>query len=133
MNTLSDNLQSAAQLTPQERSKITLAGANVFKDELEKVTREKHLSNKKGGKYGHMADGLTANNKNVDGILDGKSTVGWSSKFHATNARRLNDGTKKYTADHFVTNVQNSEKVAEKVRDAEFEEYKEIMSKKGLI
>ena len=36
------------------------------------------------------------------------------NRFHAQNARRLNDGTKKYKADHFVTKVQNDSTVQKK-------------------
>ena len=78
-----------------------------------------------------MADSLTVQTSGVDGKKNGKSTVGWENRYHAQNARRLNDGTKKYQADHFVTNVQNSSEVREKVLLAEKEKYEEIMRKKG--
>lgn len=122
---------SVGELTPAEQAKITTAGAKVFKKELECVTREKHYSNKKHLKYGHMADGLAVQSTNVDGRKNGVSTVGWVNSYHAQNARRLNDGTKKYRADHFVTNVQNDSAVQTKVLLAEKEEYERLIRKKG--
>lgn len=124
-------VSSISDLTPAEQAKITSAGAKVFKEELEEVTREKHYSKKKNPKLGHMADGLAIQTTNVDGIKNGVSTVGWKNKYHAENARRLNDGTKKYRADHFVTNVQNDGTVQKKVLLAEKEEYEKLIRKKG--
>ena len=102
-------------MTPAEQVKITNAGAKVFKKELEEVTREKHYSRKKNPKFGHMAVGLAIQSTNADGRKNGVSTGGWKNNYHAQNARRLNDGTKKYRADHFVTNVQNDSTVQKKV------------------
>ena len=62
---------------------------------------------------------------------NGKSTVGWENRYHAQNARRLNDGTKKYDADYFVTKVHNDSTVQKKVLLAEKVEYEKIMRKKG--
>lgn len=77
-----------------------------------------------------MADGLAVQSTNVDGRKNGVSTVGWVNRYHAQNARRLNDGTKKYRADHFVTNVQNDSAVQTKVLLAEKEEYEKLIRKK---
>ena len=122
---------SIGDLTPVEQAKITTAGAKVFKEELAEVTRQKHYSKKKNLKYGHMADGLAVQSTNVDGRKNGVATVGWVNRYHAQNARRLNDGTKKYRADHFVTNVQNDSAVQTKVLLAEKEEYEKLIRKKG--
>lgn len=122
---------SIGNLTPAEQAKITNAGAKVFKKELEEVTREKHYSRKKNPKFGHMADGLAIQSTNADGVKTGSSTVGWKNNYHAQNARRLNDGTKKYRADHFVTNVQNDSTVKKKVLLAEKEEYEKLIRRKG--
>ncbi|QIM45735.1 phage tail protein [Streptococcus ruminicola] len=124
-------VQNIGELTLAEQSKITEAGAEAFKDELAKATKAKHYSDHKDPTYGHMADSLTVQTSGVDGKKNGKSTVGWENRYHAQNARRLNDGTKMYQADHFVTNVQNSSEVREKVLLAEREKYEEIMRKKG--
>ena len=124
-------VQKIGNLSLAEQSRITEAGAEVFKDELAKATKEKHYSNHKDPKYGHMADSLSAQKTGVDGRKNGKSTVGWKNRFHAQNARRLNDGTKKYKADHFVTKVQNDSAVQKKVLLAEKAEYDKIIHKKG--
>ena len=104
-------VREIGNLSLAEQSRITNAGAEVFKDELAKATKEKHYSNHKDPKYGHMADSLSVQKTGVDGAKNGKATVGWKNRFHAQNARRLNDGTKKYRADHFVTKVQNNSTV----------------------
>jgi len=124
-------VQNIGNLSLAEQSRITQAGAEVFKDELAKVTKEKHYSNHKNPKYGHMADSLSIQKTSVDGQRNGKATVGWKNRFHAQNARRLNDGTKKYQADHFVTKVQNDSTVQKKVLLAEKAEYDKIMRRKG--
>lgn len=126
-----ETVASIGDLTPAEQAKITTAGAKVFQKELEDVTREKHYSNKKHLKYGHMADGLSVQSTNADGRKNGVASVGWKNNYHAQNARRLNDGTKKYRADHFVTNVQNDSAVQRKVLLAEKEEYEKLIRRKG--
>lgn len=126
-----ETVQNVGNLSLAEQSRITEAGAEVFKDELTKVTKEKHYSNHADPKYGHMADSLSVQKTGVDGRRNGKSTVGWENRYHAQNARRLNDGTKKYQADHFVTKVQNDSTVQKKVLLAEQAEYNKIMRKKG--
>ena len=126
-----ETVAAIGDLTPAEQAKITTAGAKVFQKELEDVTREKHYSKKKHLKYGHMADGLSVQSTNADGRKNGVATVGWKNNYHAQNARRLNDGTKKYRADHFVTNVQNDSAVQRKVLLAEKEEYEKLIRRKG--
>lgn len=86
----------------KKQEEANLAGAEVYKERLSKVTREKHYSNKKDEKYGHMADHVEVSNKNIDGIEDGSATVGWPNRYHAMNAMRLNDGTVFIKADHFI-------------------------------
>ena len=43
----------------------------------------------------------------------------------------LNDGTKKIKADHFVTNLQNSDEVKQKVFKAEKEIYDQIIERRS--
>ena len=126
-----EKVQNIGDLTLAEQSKITQAGAEVFKDELAKATKKEHYSNHRDPKFGHMADSLSIQKTSVDGRKNGKTTVGWENRYHAQNARRLNDGTKKYAADHFVTKIQNDSTVKRKVLLAEKEEYERIMRKKG--
>lgn len=120
-------VEDVSNLTTAERAEITGAGAKVYKDKLEAVTNEKHRSNHDDKKYGHMADNITAHKTNIDGQRDGTSTVGWNNSYHAANARRLNNGTKKYHADHFVTNTQES--AIDDVLAAEAEAYRRKVKK----
>ena len=124
-------VQNLANLTLKEQAQITKAGADVFRDKLEETTRKKHYSSHKDPVYGHMADHVTVQAKDIDGQVTGVSTAGWDNPYHASNARRLNDGTKKYTADHFVTELQQSKEVLEEVLAAEKEEYQKILRKRG--
>ena len=117
------------KLSRVEKETITGAGAEVFRSELEKETNEKHRSNHNDKVFGHMADHITYHKGNVDGMKNGKSTVGWDNAYHASNARRLNDGTKKYQADHFVDNLRGSDSTVEKVLLAEAALYKAKVKK----
>lgn len=97
----------AAQVPNQEKKqKITKAGAEYFAEKLAEITKAKHYSNKKDKKYGHMADHISSDGRNGDGTVDGTSTVGWTNRYHAMNAMRLNDGTIHIKADHFVDNAR---------------------------
>ncbi|WP_255204090.1 phage tail protein [Lactococcus garvieae] len=107
----------------QVRAKMTKAQAEVFKEELTKVTKEKHYSTHNDQKSGHMADNIDFVNGEIDGTFTGNSVVGWNNAYHARNARRLNDGTKKYPADHFVDEVRESPEVQEKMMRAQQEVY----------
>lgn len=118
------SVEDLASMSSVEKAAITGAGAEVFRDELEAETNLKHRSNHDDKKFGHMADHVSVQRKNVDGVMNGKSTVGWDNPYHASNARRLNDGTKKYQADHFVTNLRERDSVVEKVLLAEAALYK---------
>ena len=124
LNSWMNSVEDLASMSSVEKAAITGAGAEVFRDELEAETNQKHRSNHDDKKFGHMADHVSAQNKNVDGVMNGKSTVGWDNPYHAANARRLNDGTKKYQADHFVTNLRERDSVIEKVLLAEAALYK---------
>lgn len=103
--------------TTKQKEAANVAGAEVLKNELEQVTREKHYSRKKDSKFGHMADHIEVDNKNIDGVEDGSATVGWPNRYHAMNAMRLNDGTVFIKADHFVDETR--EKVANEVFKAQ--------------
>lgn len=129
LNEFMRQVKAQAELSVEDTQEITKAGADVYKDELEKVTREKHYSNHDDKTYGHMADSIVSQDKDIDGEKNGTSTVGFDS-YHAQNARRLNDGTKAYKADHFITNLQDSSELQDKVLQAEYEKYQEITKDK---
>ena len=120
-------IKGAVELTAKERAQITKAGADVFRDKLEETNRELHRS--RTGKN-HMSDHISSVNKTLEKVLDGTSTVAWDDAHHAANARRLNDGTKFYTADHWVEHVR-TESMPE-VLAAEHAEYQKILKKRGF-
>ncbi|MCH4101047.1 HK97 gp10 family phage protein [Pediococcus acidilactici] len=120
----------STNMSVADKARITKAGAKVFKKELEAETRSKHYSHHDDKVYGHMADSVVFKNTNIDGIKDGTSIVGFDH-YHATNARRLNDGTKFYVGDHFITNLRP--KVIDKVLKAEHEEYQKVLKKQKEV
>lgn len=97
------------------RKAMTAAGAEVFIEALKKETRARHYRSpgKKGSKrkVKHLAESITFDNRDVDGIDNGNSVAGFQRKDesginHARIARFLNDGTFKMKGDHFVDNVR---------------------------
>lgn len=134
-NALEDWLKQVKELTsltPDEQAKITIAGALVFKERLEETTRKKHYDHKrKSGGREHLADDIVIQKSDVDNRKTGVSSVGWSDGMNANIARWLNDGSKKLTGDHFVTELQQSKEVLEEVLAAEKEEYQKILRKRG--
>lgn len=121
--------KNAVDINVLRRAEITKAGAEVFEKELEAVTRDKHYSCHDDKVYGHMADGISYMNSDIDGTKNGKSTVGFKNRYHGMNAMRLNDGTKSRPGDHFVTNLINDEKIQKKVLQAQFDKYQELLDK----
>lgn len=100
---LDEYMKNIKKLVPdtETRSKMTKAGADVYKNELIINTpRTKH----KDVKYGHLRDNITVQNTDMDGERNGVSTVGFGKKAYV--ARFLNDGTKKLEATHFVDNAR---------------------------
>lgn len=95
-----------------KKKAMTAAGAKVFAEELQKTTRSKHYqAGRKIGKVKHLADSITFENKDVDGIDNGNSVAGFTGKDesginHARIARFLNDGTKYITGDAFVDHTR---------------------------
>lgn len=148
MQSLVDDAESvSSNLSVEDKAKITKAGADVFAKGLAKVTKAKHYRNRKTGENPHLADSVIVQNKNVDGLKDGSSTVGWSSE-KAYIARFINDGTRfpifskkgrKYrkagqvaiTADPFVSEYRDSSESQNAVLEAEAQVFSEILRKKG--
>ncbi len=125
-------VKKLTSLTPDEQAKVTGAGALVFKEKLEETTRKKHYDHKrKSGGREHLADDIVIQKSDIDNRKTGVSTVGWSDGMNANIARWLNDGSKKLTGDHFVTELQQSKEVLEEVLAAEKEEYQKILEKRG--
>lgn len=91
-----------------KRKAMTAAGAAVYTEALKKTTRSRHFqAGRKIGKVKHLADSITFENKDVDGVDNGNSVAGFAGRDesginHARIARFLNDGTKYITGDSFV-------------------------------
>lgn len=91
-----------------KRKAMTAAGAAVYTEALKKATRSRHFqAGRKIGKVKHLADSITFENKDVDGVDNGNSVAGFTGRDesginHARIARFLNDGTKYITGDSFV-------------------------------
>lgn len=128
INSWLEDVKDAATLSISEKARITQAGAEVFQKRLEEVTRSKHYRNHKTGDEIHLAGSVVMQNKDIDGIKNGNSTVGFDEE-HAYIARFLNDGTKFITGDHFVDNLMQS--AQEDVFAAEQAEYQKILKEKG--
>lgn len=129
LNSWLEDVKKVAEMTPTDQAKITKAGADELQKVYTDVTREKHYSSHEDKKYGHMADHVTKQATNIDGVKNGVSSVGWDNPYHAMNARRLNDGTKKYSADHFVDDIRDDPETAEKVVLAQQAEYQKLLKK----
>lgn len=128
INSWLEDVKDATTLSISEKARITQAGAKVFQKRLEEVTRSKHYRNHKTGDEIHLAGSVVMQNKDIDGIKNGNSTVGFDEE-HAYIARFLNDGTKFITGDHFVDNLMQS--AQEDVFAAEQAEYQKILKEKG--
>lgn len=121
----------STDLTPKQQAKITKAGADKYMELLRDETRSKHYSSHDDKVYGHAADHIIDMAKDVDGKVTGVSSVGWDNYYHAMNMSRINDGTKKLRGDHFITNLQQSEKAKDAVLRAESAEYQKLIKKEG--
>lgn len=121
----------STDLTPKQQAKITKAGADKYIELLRAETRSKHYSSHDDKVYGHAADHIVDMAKNVDGKVTGVSSIGWDNYYHAMNMSRVNDGTKKMKGDHFITNLQQSEKVKDAVLRAESAEYQKLIKEEG--
>lgn len=114
--------EQVARLVPtmEQKQRITKAGAKVLEKKLRENTP---VSNAKRVKEKHLKDYVMSQNTNVDGEVDGSSTVGFGKKAYI--ARFLNDGTVKMKATHFVDNTINEAK--EEVLKANMAEYQKII------
>lgn len=124
-----DHLEEAYNLPAEDQAKITEAGAEVLKKNLEDYVRSHHYTHRKAGEDPHLADSVVETPTNVDGKVDGTSTVGFGSK-KAYIARFLSDGTKHIRGDDFLDKVRNASKPA--IFQAENEEFQKILHQKGL-
>lgn len=123
---LDDYLEKIKRLVPKrtETILITKAGADVLQKELANKTKQLHYTNRIASeKDPHLADSVLVSMTNVDGDVDGTSTVGWVKK-KAVIARWLNDGTVYITGDHFVEKAR--EETRSDILKAEYIKWKEL-------
>lgn len=125
INNWLNTVQNISDLSLSEKEEITNEGAKVFQKELAETTKRLHYSDSENPKEGHMADNVI-----VKKGENGTALVGFKG-IHALKAMWLNDGTKKIKADHFVTNLQNSDEVKQKVFKAEKEIYDQIIERRS--
>lgn len=114
LETFGRNTEKMVVPDQAKRKAMTAAGATVFTEALKKETRKRHYqAGRKIGKVKHLADSITFDNKDVDGVDNGNSVAGFTGKDesginHARIARFLNDGTKYITGDSFVDNTRRA-------------------------
>ncbi|TYC50757.1 HK97 gp10 family phage protein [Weissella muntiaci] len=134
-------------MSVEDKAKITKAGAEVFKSELETVTKDKHYRERQTGKNPHLADSVIVQNTNIDGMKNGSSVVGWDKKkayvgnfiengtkfpMYTKNGRKYKHGGEvNVVGDHFVRNVRESPAVQQKMLEAEAKAYGQIIKDRG--
>lgn len=84
-----NSLKDVADLDADEQAQVTKQGAEVFANELKKVTPVSDRNTK------HAKDSVLVKNTDIDGNKNGDSVVGYDSD-HAYIMRMMNDGTKYY-------------------------------------
>lgn len=153
-----DNLEAAYDLTVEEQARITLAGAKVLEKNMKAYIKDQHYQNRKTGEDPHLADSVKSQGKNVDGVIDGTSVVGFpdekayianfisggtkhviydSSKFHGKSTRTdskdndyIRGGRRAVTGDDFLDKVRNAS--LPEIFEAEDAEYHKILEEKGV-
>lgn len=147
LNQIVDDAEAiTTKMSVEDKAKITKAGADVFAKELEQVVKDKHYRHRETGDDPHLADSIIVQNKNIDGIKNGSSVVGWDYA-KSRVGHLIENGTKfpmytkaghKYKyggqvavhADHFLRDLRNNATVQDKVLKAEAAAYKKIIDKR---
>lgn len=127
------SVKSATKLSVDEQAEITKAGADVFAQELKKVTPVSDRNSK------HAKNAVNAINTDIGGNKNGVSVVGYDSD-HAFYMRMMNDGTKyyprrrgkKFGGNHlnFYSKLFANNSVQNKVLEANASKYQEIIERK---
>lgn len=137
----------STKMSVEDKAAITKAEADIFKEELEKVTKKKHYRHRRTGQNPHLSDSVLMQNKNIDGMKDGSSVVGWDytksrvghliengTKFPMYTKKGhkyKNGGQVAVNGDHFVRDLRNDKAVHEKMVQAGAKKYREIIKKRG--
>ena len=136
----------STNLSVKDKQKITKAGADVFKKELEREYTDNHYRDRKTGENPHLADSIISQNTNVDGKRTGDSTVGWTkdkayianfiengSRFpmYSSKGHKFKHGGQTaINGDKAVERLRNDSRVIEKMREAEAKAYQKIVREK---
>lgn len=156
MQVLIDAAESVSTKMPvEDKSIITKAGAKVFEQALSYEVRNNHYRHRETGEDPHLSDGIVIKNKNIDGVKDGQSLVGWEkSTTKGTNAKGyianiINNGSRipqfttasgrKYKhpgavavqADHFIEQTRANPVVKEGILKAETEAMRKIINRRN--
>lgn len=144
----------STKMTVEDKAEVTKAGAKVFEQALAYEVRNRHYRHRDTGEDPHLADSIVMKNKNIDGVKDGQSVVGWErSTAKATHtkgyiANIINNGSRfprfttrsgrKYKkpgevavhADHFIEETRKNPIVQQGILKAEAEAMRKIINRK---
>lgn len=67
----------STKMSVEDKAEVTKAGAKVFEQALAYEVRNRHYRHRDTGEDPHLADSIVMKNKNIDGVKDGQSVVGW--------------------------------------------------------
>lgn len=145
----------STKMPVEDRAVITRAGAKVFQQALTYEVRNRHYRHRETGEDPHLAEGVVTQNKNIDGVKDGQSVVGWEkSNIKGTNtkgyiANIINNGSRipqfttrsmrKYknpgavaiNADHFIEETRANPVVKAGILKAESEAMRRIINRRN--
>jgi Bacteriophage protein of unknown function (DUF646). len=156
MQRVIDTAESVSTKMPvEDRAKVTRAGAKAFKQALTREVRNRHYRHRETGEDPHLAEDIVMQSKNIDGVKDGQSVVGWEkSNVKGTHtkgyiAHIINNGSRipqfttrsgrKYKtpgavaihADHFIEETRENPIVKEMVLNAESEAMRKIINRRN--
>lgn len=144
----------STKMTVEDKAEVTKAGAKVFEQALKQEVLSRHYRHRDTGEDPHLADSIVMKNKNIDGVKDGQSVVGWKrSTAKGTHtkgyiANIINNGSRfpqfttrsgrKYKkpgevavqADHFIEETRNNPVVKQGILKAEAEAMRKIINRK---
>lgn len=139
LNDWLDKISQKVDLSIDQKSSITSAGAKTYAEVLKKNTPVSHADYSKGRSAGHgrkskhMRDAITYKpGFDVNSGHSGDTSVGWGDKYNAMVARFVNDGTRdmspKQVANlHFKDHAEKE--AADAVLKANAEKFREILDK----
>ena len=145
----------STKMSIEDKAKITRAGAKVFQEALKAEVKKRHYRDRKTGEDPHLADEIVIKNRNIDGVKDGTSVVGWerSTAFGTRTkgyiAHIINDGSRfpqftsfsgrKYkkagevaiNGDHFIEQTRDNPAVKQAILEAEAKTMRRIINRRN--